>query len=477
MKHIRILPAMLRSVMHEGLFLIAVLAATAVGLPSLGAATITVTNGNDSGPGSLRQALADAVNGDTINFDSSLNGQLITLTSSQLLVNKSITIAGPGRDQLWIRRSDALGTPEFRIFYISSGNTVTISGLNMTGGKASSDLGGGIYNDQNSTLTLSSCVIGGNSAAMGGAIFSRNATLIINDSAIDFNVADSGGGCIYNSGVSSGNATLTINNSVVSNGWSTSGLGGGIYNDGGFSGSATLTIANSILMSNSAVLGGGIYNDGAVSGNAALTISNTTFSINRATNNGGGICNDGISGNARLTVTNCTFSGNRAITGGGICSDGRNLGVATVRIGNTILHVGPAGGGANLVNNSGTVTSLGYNLSSDNSSTYLNAIGDQNSTDPLLGPIQDNGGPTLTYALLSGSSAIDAGDPSFTPPPDYDQRGPGYPRIFNNRVDIGSFESQVTPTPTPTPTSTPTPTPSATPRGHKQPHPHPTPHR
>ena len=468
MKHIRILPAMLRSVMREGLFLIALLAATVIGLPGLGAATITVTNGNDNGPGSLRQALADAVNGDTVNFDSSLNGQLITLTSSQLLVNKSITITGPGREQLWIRRSDALGTPEFRLFYISSGNTVTISGLNMTGGKATSDVGGGIYNDQNNTLTLSNCVMGGNSAAMGGAIFNRNAMLIINDSAIDFNVGDSGGGCIYNSGVSSGNATLTINNSVVSNGWATSGLGGGIYNDGGFSGSATLTIANSIVMSNSAVLGGGIYNDGAVSGNAALTVSNTTFSINNATNNGGGICNDGISGNARLTVTNCTFSGNRATTGGGIYSDGRNVGVATVRIGNTILHVGPAGGGANLFNNSGTVTSLGYNLSSDNSSTYLNATGDQNSTDPLLGPIQDNGGPTLTYELLSGSPAINAGDPNFTPPPDYDQRGPGYPRILNNRVDIGAFEALATPTPTPTPT------PTATPRGHVRPHP--TPH-
>ena len=116
--------------------LIALLGAVAVGLPSLHGATITVTDITDSGVGSLRQALVDANDGDTIDFDSSLNGQLITLTSSQLLVNKSITITGPGRDQLWIRRSDALGTPEFRLFYISSGNTVTISGLNMTGGKA-----------------------------------------------------------------------------------------------------------------------------------------------------------------------------------------------------------------------------------------------------------------------------------------------------------------------------------------------------
>ena len=261
------------------ILLIALLGAAAVGLPGVRGATITVTNTNDNGPGSLRQALADAVNGDTVNFDSSLNGQVITLTSSQLVVNKSITIAGPGGNQLWLRRSDALGTPEFRIFYISSGNTVTISGLNITGGKVTTDIGAGIYNDQNNILTLSHCEVGGNLAGMGGGIFSRNATLIINDSAIDNNSASSGGAGIYNSGASSGNATLTISNSTVNNNWCVSGLGGGIYNDSGFSGSATLSIANSILMSNSAVLGGGIYNDGASSGNAVLTISNTTSAL------------------------------------------------------------------------------------------------------------------------------------------------------------------------------------------------------
>ena len=62
----------------------------------------------------------------------------------------------------------------------------------------------------------------------------------------------------------------------------------------------------------------------------------------------------------------------------------------------------------------------------------------------MLGPLQNNGGPTLTYALLPGSPAIDAGDPNFTPPPDYDQRGPGFVRVFNGRIDVGSFEVQPT---------------------------------
>src|SRR5205823_6251427 len=89
------------------------------------------------------------------------------------------------------------------------------------------------------------------------------------------------------------------------------------------------------------------------------------------------------------------------------------------------------------------------------------------NTDPLLGPLQNNGGPTFTHALLPGSPAIDAGNPNFTPPPFYDQRGLGFDRVRNGRIDIGSFEVQFGPTPTPTATptatATPTPTPTATP--------------
>jgi len=102
-------------------------------------------------------------------------------------------------------------------------------------------------------------------------------------------------------------------------------------------------------------------------------------------------------------------------------------------------------------------------LSSDNASAYLNATGDQNSTNPMLGLIDYNGGPNLTYELLPGSPAIDAGDPNFTPPPDYDQRGPGFDRVVNGRIDIGAFEVQASSTPTPTPTATPTATATATP--------------
>jgi hypothetical protein len=98
--------------------------------------------------------------------------------------------------------------------------------------------------------------------------------------------------------------------------------------------------------------------------------------------------------------------------------------------------------GGSIHRDSGTVTSRGYNLSSDNGGGFLTATGDQINTNPMLGPLQNNGGPTFTHALLSGSPAINAGDPVFSPPPTFDQRGPGYPRVSGGRIDVGSFELQ-----------------------------------
>src|SRR5262249_33390991 len=108
----------------------------------------------------------------------------------------------------------------------------------------------------------------------------------------------------------------------------------------------------------------------------------------------------------------------------------------TAQMGDTILN------GARTIANSGTFTSLGYNLASDNGGGVLTGPSDQINTDPMLGPLQDNGGPTFTHALLPGSPAIDAGNPSFTPPPFFDQRGPRFRRVRHGRIDIGSFEVQ-----------------------------------
>ena len=108
-------------------------------------------------------------------------------------------------------------------------------------------------------------------------------------------------------------------------------------------------------------------------------------------------------------------------------------------IGSTVLMAGPSE--PNIVNH-GTITSYGYSVSSDDGGGYLNGPGDQINTDPVLGPLQDNGGPTFTHALLPGSPAINTGDPNFVGPPDYDQRGPGYDRVRGGRIDVGSFEVQ-----------------------------------
>ena len=339
------------------------------------AATITVINTNDSGAGSLRQALADTNDGDTIDF--AVTGT-ITLTTDELLLDKSITISGPGSDNLTVD-----GNHASHIFHVSGGVTATVAGLSITNGGESPGAGGGIYNDH-STLAIDHCTVSDNLGSVGG----------------------------------------------------------GVYNDG-YSGTATLTVTNSTFSGNSVAApysvgsGGGIYNNGSY-GSATLTVANSTFSGNSAGvadyGWGGAIYNDGYSGSATLMVNNSTFSGNSAgYHGGGIYN---GSGMVTIR--HTILNAGAWG--ENLSNAYGSVSSLGYNLSSDNGGGFLTATGDQINTDPMLGPLQDNGGSTFTHELLSGSPAINAGDPSFTPPPDYDQRGPGFPRVVNGRIDIGAFE-------------------------------------
>lgn len=89
----------------------------------------------------------------------------------------------------------------------------------------------------------------------------------------------------------------------------------------------------------------------------------------------------------------------------------------------------------------GTILSQGHNLSNDDGNGFLTGPGDIISTDPLLGPLQDNGGPTQTLALLPGSPAVDAGDN--TDVPDFDQRGPDFLRIVGGTIDIGAFEAQI----------------------------------
>ena len=362
-----------------------------------------------------------------------------------------------------------------RVFYISLGKTVTISGLTITQGKA--DLvgdfffGGGIYNDH-STLTLSNCTLSRNSAQSGGGgIYNDHSTLTLSNCALSGNSAGDGGG-IFNDGRSGGRATLSITNSTFDDNWSRT-RGGGILNTGGGSGGrATLSIINSTLNGNRASSeGGGIYNAGVNDGTAMLTVSNSTLSGNRARRQGAAFTTRGAGNTGRCatlsTINNSTLSGNSSgfVGGGGILNDHATLTVsnstlsgnsggwrngnvilnkqATLEIGDTILKAETSN--TNILNDRGRITSFGYNLSSDNGGGVLTGPGDQINTDPMLGPLQDNGGPTLTHAPLIGSPAINTGDPNFTPPPDFDERGAGYPRVVNGRLDIGAIEVQAPP--------------------------------
>ena len=419
------------SVKARILFLGGLVGAAFVSLPSAQTATITVTNTNDSGAGSLRQALADANNGDTIDFDSSLNGRAITLISGELLINKSLTINGPDANDLTVRSNGAS-----RVFHVTGGVTATIARLALTNGRIIATGGGGIYNER-STLTVSNCTLRGNSAPRGGGI--------------------------YNDGSGFGpSATLSVLDSTLSgNSAGPSGAGAGIYNDGSGEGSATLSVSNCTLSGNQVIgirqgssgSGGGIHNNGSGKGSATLSVSNSTLSGNSVlgvTGTGGGIFNEGD-----LSILNSTLSRNQAHSGGGIYN------TAEGRLGNNIFDTSPIRGSIGMV-------SIGYNLSSDNGGGILRGNGDRINTNPLLGALQNNGGPTFTHALLPGSPAINAGNPIFTPPPDYDQRGPGFDRVVNGRIDIGSFEVQAIPTATPTPTPEPRPTP--TPRPTASPH-------
>jgi predicted outer membrane repeat protein len=454
------------------------------------AATIAVTTTNDSGPGSLRQALVIANDGDKITF--AVTGT-IGLTSGGLLIAKNVTISGPGSDQLSIDGNQALF-----VLGVFPDKTATISRLSITNGQfgiwnyqgtltlnncvVSLNSYGGIWNDHGGS-TLSNCVVSGNSyvgilndGSVGPQppIEGRNAERGGDDHpfGIPFlTIADSVVRDNFGHGVSNISATLTILNSTLI-GNSVAGDDGGGISSGGFKAPGSVTVISSTISGNSADSGGGIassywsltvvnstisgnsasYNAGGIANSAgALEITNSTISSNSASYDGGGIYSEGsVLYGAPLEIANSTISGNSAGSGGGIYNDQQSA----LEISNTILNAGASG--ENIFNNGGSVTSHGYNLSSDDGGGLLNGPGDQINTDPLLGPLQGNGGPTLTHAPLPGSPAIDAGDPNFTPPPLRDQRGPCFRRVFGHRIDIGSVETQPQPRcPTPRPRPTP----------------------
>jgi hypothetical protein len=324
-----------------------------------------------------------------------------------------------------------------------TGTTGTVSNSTLSANSVTG-LGDGIYNAYTGTLTVSNCTLSANGIYNGGTLTVSNCTLSSGG------IGNQGMLMVSNSTVSGNSATgifngidgtATVSDSTVYG--NSGGLGGGISNYG------TLTVTGSSVSGNSA---SGSYGDGGGIYSAyysTLTVSNSTLSGNSAAHYGGGIEDESAVG--VVTLTNVTLTANRAATGGGNTPGG---GVFVYHrspvLHNTLIagnFNGPTGTtrddvfGALDPGSDYNLIGDGTGMTGVSDGVNGNLVGSADAPiDPLLGPLQDNGGPTPTHALLAGSPAIDAGNNAYAT--DWDQRGPGYPRIVNGIIDIGAFEYQ-----------------------------------
>jgi CSLREA domain-containing protein len=350
--------------------------------------TVTTTDDHDDAACTpadctLREAInsANRTSASAIGFAPGLSGT-IQLKAALAPLNTTVAIDGPGANLLSIRRSTG---GSYRVFLLNPGAVARVAGLTVENGAAIGANGGGIYNG--GLLTLSDCVLTGNSAA--GTSFA-----------------------------------------LV-------GHGGGIYN----ASAAILNLTRCTLSANTATLfGGGVYNDGILAAN------NCTFSGNVA-GRGGGVMSRYSNGLASASLRNCTISNCTATStssgkdgGGGYFAEGLPQ---QHHLANTIIA-----GNSNAMNPDvmGQFTSEGHNLISRvgravGFSHGLN--GDQIGSaaapvDPLLAPLGTNGGSVPTHALLTGSAAADAGNDFLAAPIDARR----FPRVGVS--DIGAFELHAT---------------------------------
>ena len=325
------------------------LASSAFAAPLSITSTLVVTNTNDTGAGSLRGVLTAAASGDTVVFDTGAfpagQGTVIALTGPRIMINKNLTVQGPGAGAVTVSDSSdgILGVTGSNSAII----TVRMSGLTLANGNGTSATsngnGGGVYAFA-ANLTLTGCVFSGDKAnGSGGAVSSSSGTLSLVNCTLSGNTAGVGGAVSSNGGTASlTNCTLSGNSTLAG------GLGGGVYNNG-----TSLTLTNCTIVGNTAVgtqsspgQGGGLYN--------------------RASAAGGTI------------VQSCILSGNSAATGpdasGSYTSGGSNI-------------IGDPNGAA-----------YGFTQTHD-------VVG----VDPKLDPngLKDNGGPTRTIGLLPSSPAVD----------------------------------------------------------------------
>jgi hypothetical protein len=462
-------------------------AALTITVDSNGDGVATASNCTDLVPGNctLRDAALAAIDGDTINFDASIS--LITLTAGTVETT-AVNILGPGASSLTITSTAAAGL--YDLFSIEGTGDAVISGLTITKNRIKS------LND--GKFTLDGVTVSGSTAGYGGALYAGNdGALEIIDSTFENNTGTVDGGAIYiynHDDATISGSTFTNNEAEYD--------GGAIYGDG----VENVTIIDCMITGNSAGDDGGglAFNQSSV----VLSITDTTIDANDAGNNGGGlnveadgplivnITNSTVSNNTAeasagilfndpditATINNSTISANAALyggggvyinsgssltvnqstisanssastspdTGGGGIALGDNTSVVTLSgsivSGNTSGLVGTEDIGlySSLDSDTGSITATNSLIGEVDSRITVNGTNNVTTTNPMLGALANNGGPTKTMALLTGSPAIDAGPnpvATFTGN-EFDQRGTGYARVFGGLVDIGAFESQ-----------------------------------
>ena len=464
-------------------------ASTTITVDSNGDGVATATNCTDLVPGNctLRDAALAAIDGDTINFDASIS--LITLTAGTVETT-AVNIIGPGASSLTITTTAAAGS--YDLFSVEGIGDAVISGLTVTKNRIKS------LND--GKFTLDGVTVSGSTGAYGGALYAGNdGELEIIDSTFENNTATTNGGAVYiyndNDATISG-STFTNNESLGDGGAifgeihynvtivdctitgnSAADDGGGLAfyakkpdnvlsitdttidaNDAGDLGGGLkidaqdpliVSITNSTVSNNTAQTDAGILFD---EGGITATINNSTISANAALYGSGGVY---IGSGSSLTVNQSTISANSSAgsytgTDGGGIQLGDNTSVVTLSgsivSGNSSGVAGAADFGlySSLASDTASITATNSLIGEVDSRITVNGTNNVSSTNPMLGALANNGGPTKTMALLTGSPAIDAGPnpvATFTGN-EFDQRGAGYARIVGGLVDIGAFELQ-----------------------------------
>jgi CSLREA domain-containing protein len=396
------------------------------------AATFTVSTTSDTADGScdadcsLREAISAAnetAEADTIvvpagTYMLSLAGAGEGLNATgDLDILQPVTISGAGASTTIIDGNGSVVMD--RVVDVGATAPTTMSGVTIQNGISPQD-GGGIR--ASAALTLSDVIVGGNTSTTGGGGIATGADLTLTDVSVSGNASGTGGGGIAVSGTTVVTRT-TFDGNVAGTG------GGGITSSG------ALTVTNATLSGNDAATGGGGIATGVL---ATTTVNNVTISGNTADQDASGSGNGGgVSAGGTFTVANTIIAGNTDASPDGEAPDC-----------------------------DGIVTSSGYNLIGTNEGCgFAAATGDLVGTtaapiDPMLGPLADNGGATRTMALLTGSSAIDTGNPA--------QPGSGFPVCEANdqrnfvrtgRCDIGAYEAGAGPDPGPDPDPDPDPDP------------------